>query len=77
MKKSSFNILQAWHGWLPDRSRILLRCEGHPGLYKFLGHSNLQCIDGDWDYEIPRCVPTTSITEYQGKLNNTGATILR
>ncbi|XKL66166.1 hypothetical protein PGB90_009586 [Kerria lacca] len=56
--------LPAWHGWLPDRSKILLRCNGPPGKYKFLGHSNLQCMDGDWDYEIPSCIPTTSITGY-------------
>lgn len=62
-----------WHGWLADRSRILLHCDGLPGLYKFIGHANLQCLDGDWDYEIPSCVPTTSITDYD---ENSPPTIL-
>ncbi|XP_065217364.1 locomotion-related protein Hikaru genki isoform X2 [Planococcus citri] len=57
-------LLQRWNGHVPDRSKVTIRCDGAPGLYKLHGTSNLQCLDGDWDREIPRCLPTTSISAY-------------
>ncbi|CAH0715962.1 unnamed protein product, partial [Brenthis ino] len=49
--------------YFPHGSVIVARCK-HFGLYKLTGDNMLRCENGEWSSKMPKCVPTSVITNY-------------
>lgn len=47
--------------------RVTVRCR-ELGRYKLIGDPFLQCRNGEWSGKTPSCLPTTSISNYTGKI---------
>ncbi|KAK0092654.1 hypothetical protein PV326_000933 [Microctonus aethiopoides] len=47
--------------------RVTVRCR-ELGRYKLIGDPFLQCRNGEWSGKTPSCLPTTSISNYTGKM---------